>query len=232
MKKIVFLTGAGVSAESGIKTFRSDDGLWENHPVEKVADICGWYENPLYVNQFYNMLRSQLQTKQPNLAHRLIAQLEEKFDVVVVTQNVDNLHERAGSSSVIHLHGELMKVCSSKDKEDVLQHRELTENDLIVKDGELSADGSLLRPYIVWFGEPVPMLDKAIEEVSSADVVVVVGTSFKVYPAAGLIHYARKDAQLFCIDPNQTSAPTSLGITFIKKKATEGMQELMNLMSF
>ena len=189
-KKIVVLTGAGMSAESGIKTFRDAGGLWENYPVEQVASHEGWLADPVLVNEFYNARRKELLAAQPNEGHRLVAALEQNYDVSVITQNVDNLHERAGSSHVVHLHGELMKVCSSRDVENPLCWKTLTADNYRVEAGEKAADGSLLRPYIVFFGESVPMIETAAELTMQADIFIIIGTSLNVYPAAGLVRYA------------------------------------------
>ena len=180
MKKLVVLTGAGISAESGFETFRDSGGLWEKYPVEKVATPEGWHENPDLVTDCYNGLRTQLIAAQPNAAHRILAELEAHFDVTVVTQNVDDLHERAGSSHVIHLHGELMKVCSSADPDDPRYQETLTPERIAVHHGERAGDGSLLRPWIVWFGEAVPNLEAAAEETARADIFVIVGSSLNV----------------------------------------------------
>ena len=184
MKHIVFLTGAGMSVESGFKTFRGNDGLWENYPVDQVASHEGWLKDPTLVTNFYNMLRHKLYAAQPNEGHRLIHDLEKHYKVTVITQNVDNLHEKAGSTDVIHLHGELTKVCSSRDVDDPRYQRELTEDDCEVKPGTLAGDGSLERPFIVFFGEAVPMISVAAEAAEQADIFVIIGTSLNVYPAA------------------------------------------------
>lgn len=220
MKKIVFLSGAGVSAESGISTFRDSNGLWENYNVEDVASIDGWHRNPELMVQFYNERRKQLEHCQPNDAHKIIAELEQQYKVVVVTQNVDNLHERGGSTNVIHLHGELTKACSERGKKCVedIGYREF-------KYGEKAADGCMLRPFIVWFGEDVPLLQSAAYEIQDADILVVVGTSLNVYPAAGLIYYAKPDADVYVIDPKDVQ-PIQRKVTFIKEKATDGMRQL------
>lgn len=220
MKKLVVLSGAGVSAESGISTFRDSNGLWENYNVEDVATIEGWHRNPELMIQFYNERRSQLEHCQPNDAHKIIAQLEQYFDVTVVTQNVDNLHERGGSSKVIHLHGELTKACSERGKRCVedIGYRNITY-------GEKASDGGILRPFIVWFGEEVPLLQPAAECVSEADILIIIGTSLNVYPAAGLIYYARPDAEIHVIDPKEVQ-PIRRRVNFIHEKATEGMRQL------
>jgi len=225
MKKLVFLTGAGISAESGITTFRDSGGLWEQYPVEAVASIQGYHRDPALVIQFYNERRRQLKTVEPNKAHQLVAALEEKYDVCVVTQNVDNLHERAGSHRIIHLHGELTKATSTDNPNDPSQVVTLADSEDIHV-GDKAKDGSQLRPFIVWFGEAVPMIEPAAEAVSEADIVVVIGTSLNVYPAAGLLGYARSGAEIYLIDPSPNNVPGYLPVHIIAKKATEGMQEL------
>lgn len=227
MKKIVFLTGAGMSVESGFKTFRGNDGLWENFPVEDVATHEGWERNPTLVTNFYNGLRKKLYAAQPNEGHKLIAELEKDYKVVVITQNVDNLHEKAGSTDIIHLHGELTKVCSSIDPYDPRYIRELSEDNAEVAVGSKADDGSLLRPYIVFFGESVPMIEPAARECQDADIFVVIGTSLNVYPAAGLIHYAPATTPIFLIDPSDDVKNTVSRVTHIRKGASEGMKELM-----
>lgn len=227
-KKIVFLTGAGMSVESGFKTFRGNDGLWENYPVEQVASHEGWEADPALVTRFYNMMRKKLYQAQPNEGHRLIAALEKGYDVSVLTQNVDNLHEKAGSTHVIHLHGELTKVCSSRDPYDPRYIQELPEDHCEVAPGTLAGDGSLLRPFIVFFGEAVPMLEPAAREASKADVFVIIGTSLNVYPAAGLIHYAPAGCPVYLIDPNPVTAGER--VVHIQKGASEGMRELVALL--
>ncbi len=225
MKKIVVLSGAGVSAESGIKTFRDSNGLWEEYRVEDVASIDGWHRNKELVLKFYNARRSALQNSQPNDAHKLIAALEEKYDVCVVTQNVDNLHERAGSSRIIHLHGELTKARSVKD--------EFTTYDIGYNEinlGDKAPDGSQLRPFIVWFGESVPELGRAAKEVEKADILIIIGTSLNVYPAAGLVHYTKPGCKIYLIDPQ----PMNLRIenfTQIQEKATVGMAKLSEILN-
>jgi NAD-dependent deacetylase len=222
MKHIVFLTGAGMSAESGISTFRDSNGLWENHDVMKVASIEGWYEDPALVQRFYNDRRAQLSAAMPNEGHRLIAALEKDFRVSVVTQNVDNLHERAGSSEIIHLHGELTKACNqSKTQVIDIGYR-------AINPGECAKDGTFLRPFIVWFGEAVPLIDKAAECVASADIAVIVGTSMQVYPAAGLIHYVRRGVPIYLIDPKEISTPAN--VIVIREKASRGMKLLNELL--
>ena len=229
-KKIVVLTGAGMSVESGLKTFRDADGLWENYPVQQVATHEGWLEDPTLVTNFYNMLRRKCIGTQPNEGHRLVAALEKDYDVTVVTQNVDNLHEAAGSTKVIHLHGELMKVCSSRDVDDTRYHRLLTADDCEVEPGTLAGDGSLLRPFIVFFGEAVPNISVAADAVSNADILIVIGTSLVVYPAAGLLHYARSGVPVYLIDPNPSVGASFGNVTHIQKGGSEGMKELTALL--
>ncbi|MDR2683704.1 MAG: NAD-dependent deacylase [Dysgonamonadaceae bacterium] len=216
MKHLVFLTGAGMSAESGISTFRDSNGLWEQYDVMEVASIEGWYRNPDLILKFYNDRRAQLNDVQPNEGHKIIASLEKDFRVTVVTQNVDNLHERAGSSRVIHLHGELTKACN----ENKTQVYEIGTK--AINPGDKAEDGSRLRPFIVWFGEAVPLIEKAAEIVSQADIVVIIGTSMQVYPAAGLIHYAPKGIPVYLIDPNPVES-SFLQVETIREKAGKGM---------
>ena len=228
MKKIVVLTGAGMSAESGISTFRDSGGLWEQYPVEQVASHEGWERDPELVTRFYNERRKQLFTCNPNEGHRLLARLEEKYDVTIITQNVDNLHEVAGSSHVIHLHGELTKVCSSRDVDDPRYIRTLTAENCEVQPGEKAGDGSLLRPYIVFFGEAVPNIGVAAEFCQQADIFIVIGTSMAVYPAAGLINYVPRSAKVYLIDPKAVSVPGSHDVKIIAKGASEGIKEFID----
>ncbi len=214
-----------MSVESGLRTFRDSDGLWEEYPVQQVATHEGWEANPELVTNFYNMLRKKCWNVKPNEGHRLVAELEKNYNVTVVTQNVDNLHEQAGSTKVIHLHGELMKVCSSRDVDDPRYIRELTPDDCEVKPGTKAGDGSLLRPYIVFFGEAVPNISLAAEEAQEADIFIIIGTSLNVYPAAGLIHYVRPDVPIYLIDPNPVNAGGR--VEQIQKGASEGMRELI-----
>lgn len=220
MKKIVVLTGAGVSAESGISTFRDSNGLWENHDIMEVASPEGWQKNPELVLNFYNLRRRQLKEVQPNSAHHFLKALEEKYKVIIITQNVDNLHERAGSSQVIHLHGELLKA-RSIDNEDLIID---WTGDIL--SGNLAEDGAQLRPHIVWFGEMVPMMERAIDEVADADIMLVIGTSLQVYPAASLIDYMERGKQIYVIDPNSVAVPNNPNIKVILKTATEGVKDL------
>ena len=232
-KKITVLTGAGVSAESGISTFRDSDGLWENYRVEDVASIEGWYRNPGLVLEFYNARRAQLQSVRPNAAHISIAELEDNWDVTVVTQNVDNLHERAGSTRIIHLHGELTKVRPENCCNDMDGFSEETVFDIgtdAIGIGDLAPNGAQLRPHIVWFGEAVPKIETAIDAVEAADILLIVGTSLQVYPAAGLYRYAKIGTPIYIIDPNDV--PVRDGrITHIKEKATTGMVTFQRLIA-
>lgn len=216
-----------MSVESGFKTFRGNDGLWENYPVEQVASHEGWEADPALVTRFYNMMRRKLWDAQPNEGHRLVAAMENDFEVRVLTQNVDNLHEKAGSTHVIHLHGELTKVCSSRDPYDGRYIEQLTPQNNDVEPGAKAGDGSLLRPFIVFFGESVPMLKPAAHEAAQADVFVIIGTSLNVYPAAGLVQYARRDCPVYLIDPNPVNLSGYRNITHIEKGASEGMRELL-----
>ncbi len=222
-KKIVALTGAGISAESGFSTFRGAGGLWGRYPVEQVATPEGWAADPDLVTDFYNGLRSQLDEAVPNAGHRILAELEKDFDVTVVTQNVDDLHERAGSTNVIHLHGELRDVCSSAAPNDARYRRRLAPGE-VVKHGQLSGDGSLERPFIVWFGEAVPMLEVAAEAAARADVFLIVGTSLNVYPAAGLIGYVPAGAEVMLVDPNPVRVPSTRRVEVIAEPASRGME--------
>ena len=230
MQKIVFLTGAGMSAESGIRTFRDAGGLWEDYPVQQVASIDGYLADPELVINFYNQRRRELANVQPNTGHQLVAALQERYDVSVVTQNVDDLHERAGSRHVIHLHGELMKATSTAHPNDPRQIRLLDPDSIDIHMGDKAPDGSQLRPFIVWFGESVPMMETAVEEVARADYLVVIGSSLVVYPAAGLVHYAPPGCRIFLIDPADVSVPARLPVHHIRKGASEGMAELLTLL--
>ena len=230
MKKIVILSGAGISAESGISTFRDAGGLWDKYPVMQVASIEGYEADPELVINFYNERRKQLLDVKPNQGHILCAELEKYFDVTVVTQNVDNLHERAGSHHIIHLHGELTKVCSSYNPNDPRYIRELKPEEFEVKIGDKAGDGSQLRPFIVWFGEAVPEIETAVNYVEKADIFVIIGTSMNVYPAASLLYYVPANAQVYLIDPKDVNINTNRPITHIKKGASEGMKELLELL--
>lgn len=219
-KKLVVLSGAGISAESGISTFRDANGLWEGHDVMEVASPKGWHKNPALVLDFYNQRRAQLHTVEPNLGHKTLAELENHFDVQIITQNVDNLHERAGSSNVLHLHGELFKVRSIQNEDEIYNWTK----DLNI--GDTNDKGHQLRPHIVWFGEMVPMLEPAALITSEADIFIVVGTSMVVYPAASLIDFVDENAPKFVVDPNIPEIGSPPNTTFIDKTATEGLPEL------
>jgi NAD-dependent deacetylase len=218
MKKIVVLTGAGMSAESGISTFRDGNGLWENHDIMDVASPEGWSRNPKLVLDFYNQRRAQLKDVLPNKAHVILSELEKKFKVAIITQNVDDLHERAGSSNILHLHGELIKARSTKNEDYIVEWRE----DLHL--GDYDPKGHQMRPHIVWFGEAVPAIDKAILLVEQADYIIIIGTSLQVYPAASLMHYAIHTTPIFYIDPKPATIynlPNPIEI--IPLSAVEGM---------
>ncbi|WP_433764501.1 SIR2 family NAD-dependent protein deacylase [Flavobacterium ginsenosidimutans] len=220
-KKLVVLTGAGISAESGIKTFRDSDGLWEGHDVMEVATPEGWFKNQELVLDFYNKRRQQLKEVKPNLGHIILAELEKDFDVYIITQNVDDLHERAGSSKVLHLHGELLKVRSTQNKNLILDWTD----DLLT--GDLDTNGHQLRPHIVWFGEEVPALEEAIDITETADYFAVIGTSLQVYPAAGLIAYTPSTTPVFYIDPKPIAIPNLRNkVETIAKFASEGVADL------
>lgn len=225
--KIVVLTGAGMSVESGIATFRGGGGLWDNYPVERVASIDGYRADPALVLEFYNIRRKELLAVEPNEGHRLLASLEREHEVVIVTQNVDNLHERAGSSNVIHLHGELMKVCSSNDPYNEAYVEELTPDNIEISLGDRAGDGSQLRPFIVWFGEAVPRIEDAVKAMDGADLFVIIGTSLNVYPAAGLLSYVPAGTPVFLIDPNEVKLRDTRGVNVIRKGASEGIRVLM-----
>ena len=222
MKNIVVLTGAGMSAESGIKTFRDAGGLWEGFEIEEVATPEAFEKNPKLVLDFYNQRRKQLFDVEPNKAHHYLKDLENYYNVTIITQNVDDLHERAKSSHVIHLHGELRKVRSTKDETFVLHW----ETDLHL--GDIDTKGNQLRPHIVWFGEPVPMLDKAIKIVEQADILVIIGTSMKVYPAASLINFIKFETPIYFIDPKPTVSKNNYkNLTLIKNGAVNGTKDLL-----
>lgn len=231
MKHLVILSGAGMSAESGISTFRDAGGLWDKYPVEQVATPEGYARNPELVINFYNERRKQLLDVKPNRGHELLAELEKEFQITVVTQNIDNLHERAGSSHVIHLHGELTKVCSSRDPHNPQFIKELKPEAFEVRLGDRAEDGSQLRPFIVWFGEAVPEIETAIEVAEQADIFVIIGTSMNVYPAAGLLNYVPRRAPVYLIDPKEVRVDSSRPIHVIQKGASEGVAELQRLLS-
>ena len=230
MKKLVVLTGAGMSAESGISIFRGGGGLWDKYPVEQVATPEGYAANPALVTEFYNERRKQLLTVEPNRGHELLAEMEKFFQVTVITQNVDNLHERAGSSDVIHLHGELTKVTSSWQPNNPKYIKELSPEEYEVKIGDKAEDGSQLRPFIVWFGESVPMIETAIGYCENADIFLIIGTSLNVYPAAGLLNYVPKHVPVYLIDPNDVPIASGRQVHVIQKGASAGMEELMRLL--
>ncbi|GAB1309096.1 NAD-dependent deacylase [Urechidicola sp. KH5] len=222
-KHIVILTGAGISAESGIKTFRDADGLWEGHDVQEVATPEGWYKNSELVLEFYNQRRKQLFEVLPNEAHLAITQLQETFDVSVITQNVDDLHERAGNTHVVHLHGELRKVRSVSNEQLIYDW----DKDLVL--GDTAEDGEQLRPHIVWFGEAVPKLEEAAQITQTADILVIIGTSMQVYPAANLIYEAPRGIPIYFIDPNPNISSNSFpNLHVYADKATVGMQMLLD----
>lgn len=222
-KKIVVLTGAGMSAESGVSTFRDANGLWENHDIMDVASPEGWKRNPALVLDFYNKRRAQLKEVKPNRGHEILAELEKNFDIEIITQNVDNLHERAGSTNVLHLHGELTKVRSTMNENHILNWTE----DLHL--GDVDYNGNQLRPHIVWFGEPVPAIEQAIEIIKDADIVLIIGTSLQVYPAAGLMHYAKSHVPVYYIDPNPaTIYELANPLEVLDMSASEGLEKIMS----
>lgn len=226
MKNMVVFTGAGISEESGLKTFRGEDGLWEGHRVEEVATPEAWHADPDRVQRFYNIRRKDCIKAQPNHAHLAIVELEKEFNVHVITQNIDDLHERAGSKNVLHLHGEIRKSQSSVNHNLVypIQGEEL-------KMGETCEKGSQLRPHVVWFGEAVPMMERALEIVQHADIFVVIGTSLQVYPAANLIHYTPDQCEIYVIDPNAAQFKVPMGAKVISEKAVKGMDVLKDLLT-
>jgi NAD-dependent deacetylase len=221
MKKIVVLTGAGMSAESGISTFRDSNGLWENHDIMEVASPEGWKKNPALVLDFYNKRRAQLKEVLPNKGHEILAELEQNFNIQIITQNVDNLHERAGSSNILHLHGELVKVRGEFSENESI----FWETDIHI--GDVNENAEQLRPDIVWFGEQVPVIDFAIPHMQTADIVLIIGTSLQVYPAAGLMHYAKSHVPVYYIDPNPaTIYDLSNPLQVLPMSASEGMEIL------
>ena len=219
-KKLVILTGAGISAESGLKTFRDSDGLWEGYNIEDVATPRAWRKDPQLVLDFYNFRRKNVLDAKPNAAHYGLAELEKDFDVTIITQNIDDLHERAGSTNILHLHGEILKMRSERDTELIYP---VTGD---IRLGDKAEDGSQLRPHIVWFEEPVPMMEPAVHIVNRADLFVVVGTSLVVYPAAGLVNYTRQGIPLFVLDKKLPYIPDNGFLTCIEKPATEGISLL------
>ena len=228
MKKMVVLTGAGMSAESGLAVFRGSYGMWDKYKIEDVATLDGWYQNPRQVLDFYNQRRRELLNVEPNAGHKGLKELEKYFDVRIITQNVDNLHERAGSRNIIHLHGELMSARSEKD-EDI--RVKLTSEDCDIHIGDKAPDGAQLRPDIVWFGERVPMMRYAGEWASEADIFVVIGTSLNVYPAAGLLAFIKSGIPVYLIDPNEVTDPYGNVTHYIRKGAGEGVKELITLLT-
>lgn len=228
MKKLVVLSGAGISAESGISTFRDSDGLWEKYRVEDVATPDGFMRNPELVLNFYNNMRKDLKNHQPNYGHLGLAELEKIYQVKIITQNIDDLHERAGSSSVLHLHGELMKVRSVAN-DNLITTLDVDHCEIHV--GDKASDGAQLRPHIVWFGEAVPNIEPAIELVQQADLFLIVGTSMNVYPAAGLINYVNRNVPVYLIDPKPVAVPSERNVHVIQKGASEGMKDFVSLLS-
>lgn len=225
-KKLVVLTGAGISAESGMSTFRDADGLWNNYKVEDVATPEGFYRNPQLVLDFYNDLHNSLPSFQPNYGHVGLVELEELFDVKIITQNVDDLHERAGSHNVLHLHGELTKYASVKNPEHPVDWPFGTD----LRWGDMADDGSQKRPFIVWFGEGVPNIELAAEWVRQADVFLVIGSSLVVYPAAGLLAYVGENVPIYLIDPKPVNSPYKHEVSVIQKGASEGMRDLVAIL--
>jgi NAD-dependent deacetylase len=223
-KKLVVLTGAGISAESGLKTFRDSDGLWEGYDVEDVATATAWKRNPALVQEFYNARRKSVAEAKPNKAHFILAQLQDDFEVQIITQNIDDLHERAGAENVLHLHGEIFKMRSEND-----EHLIYPIHDDI-KMGDSAEDGAQLRPHIVWFEEPVPMMEEAARRVLNADIFMIVGTSLVVYPAAGLVNYVPPYLPKFIIDKKVPYTQGMRNLTVIEKPATEGMEEVVPLL--
>ena len=219
-KKLVVLTGAGISAESGLKTFRDSDGLWNGYNIEDVATPRAWKKNKQLVLDFYNMRRKDVLNAQPNAAHIGLADLEKDFDVQIITQNIDDLHERAGSKKVLHLHGEIFKMRSEIDADTFYEIKD------DIQFGQIAEDGFQLRPHVVWFGEPVPMIEEAARIMSTADIFILAGTSLQVYPAAGLIDFLPPGIPKYIIDKNPPYIPLHYNFTIIKKTATEGMEEV------
>ncbi len=222
-KRLVVLTGAGISAESGLKTFRDSDGLWEGFDINEVATATAWRKNPELVLDFYNERRKNVKNVQPNSAHIALAELEKDFNVTIITQNIDDLHERGGSTNVLHLHGEIFKMRSVQDESQIYRI-----NDEI-KLGDLAKDGGQLRPHIVWFEEPVPMIEIAAQMMKTADILLIVGTSLVVYPAAGLVNYAPWQIPKFIVDKKLPTINSLYNLTGIEKSATEGMKEIIGL---
>jgi NAD-dependent deacetylase len=220
MKKIVVLSGAGISAESGLKTFRDENGLWEGHDVMEVASPMAWENNRKLVLDFYNQRRRQLLQVEPNAAHYALVELEKKYEVQIITQNVDDLHERAGSSNVLHLHGELLKARSTFDENLVMDWRK------DIRNGDFCEHNKQLRPHIVWFGEAVPMFEKAVDHCTTADILIIVGTSMQVYPAAGLVDFIPKKCPVYFVDPKPNISENA-SLQIISKKAVEGIPKVV-----
>jgi NAD-dependent deacetylase len=223
-KNLVVLTGAGISAESGLKTFRDSDGLWEGYDVYEVATPRGFAKNPQLVLEFYNMRRKDVAAAEPNAAHKGLAELEKDFDVTIITQNIDDLHERGGSTNVVHLHGEIFKMRSCNDE------RKIYDCKGEINLGDIAEDGGQLRPHIVWFEEPVPMIEKAASIMRTAEIFAVIGTSLVVYPAAGLVNYAPYQIPKFIVDKSIPYTPSLYNLTEIEKPATEGVKELQRIL--
>jgi NAD-dependent deacetylase len=224
MRKLVVLSGAGISAESGLKTFRDSDGLWEGYNIEDVATPRAWHKDPKLVLDFYNMRRKNVREAEPNAAHKVLADLEQHFDVHIVTQNIDDLHERAGSTKVMHLHGEIFKMRSEHNEELIYTIKE------DINLGDLADDGAQLRPHIVWFEEAVPMIEHAVPIMFDADIFVVIGTSLVVYPAAGLVNYVRPEVDKYVIDKRIPPVSGFNNVISIEKPATEGAMELKRIL--
>jgi len=224
-QKLVVLSGAGISAESGLKTFRDSDGLWEGYNIEDVATPRAWRRNPELVLDFYNMRRKNVLEAQPNAAHIGLAKLQEHYDVHIITQNIDDLHERAGSNNVLHLHGEILKMRSESNEHELYS---ITGD---IKYGDLAEDGSQFRPHVVWFEEPVPMIEEAVPIMAAADIFVLIGTSLAVYPAGGLVEFVKPEVRKYVIDKRIPSVGRYSNIIPIEKPATEGIQELLRLLA-
>lgn len=224
MKKLIVLTGAGISAESGLKTFRDSDGLWEGYNIEDVATPRAWHKDPALVLEFYNFRRRNVQDAQPNLAHKIVADLQNDFDVTVVTQNIDDLHERAGSKNVLHLHGEIMKMRSVRNE------AVLYPIDGDIRMGDIAADGGQFRPHVVWFEEPVPMITEAMRVMQQADYFILVGTSLQVYPAAGLVDFVPQHVVKYIVDKKIPPVGHYHNIVPVEKSATEGMAAVKELL--
>ena len=224
-KTLVVLTGAGISAESGVATFRDSDGLWENFSIEDVATPQGWAKNPALVQRFYNSRREQMPTVVPNEGHKILTKLEKYFNVRIITQNVDDLHERGGSTNILHLHGQLTKAKGSKDKEKIY---DIGYN--AIRMGDLAEDGTQMRPHIVWFGEDVPEIINAVELAAEADIFVVVGTSMQVYPAASLVNYVGENVPIYIIDPKEPAIELTKNMIYIQAGGGEGLQKLFEIL--